>query len=222
MGFRAINDFAKHTQWLHTPAKLFANYGVVVFALLLVLGLVLNRSVDLRAVSRSALAGVGVLVAVAINQPIVHAVGEPRPFTKWPDALVLVHRSADASFPSDHSVMAGATAVGLLLSRRRLGWACVPLALLMAADRIYVGAHYPLDVIAGLAVGGIVAAGIQALAPLVAHLLHRVRLLPGGSLLLAGSAQPVLQVRPRDGHALAQDGPDTDGRPELPERPDRV
>ena len=71
--------------------------------------------------SRSLLAGAAVLLAVAINQPTVHAVNEPRPYTRLPHALVLVHRSVDASFPSDHATMAGAAAVGLLLVHRRLG-----------------------------------------------------------------------------------------------------
>ena len=160
MGFRAFNDFARHTAWLHGVAKLFANDGVVLFGLLLVAGVLLNRGVGLRALTRSLLAGAGVLVAVAVNQPLVHAVAEERPYARWPDVLVLVHRSTDPSFPSDHAVMAGATAVGLLLSRRRLGWVAVPLALLMAADRVYVGAHYPGDVLAGLALGSLVAGAV--------------------------------------------------------------
>ena len=173
MGFSTVNDFARHTAWLHGPARLFAQYGVVVFGVLLVLGLLLNRRVGLEAVARSLLAGAGVLVAVAVNQPIVHAVAERRPFQQYPHALVLVHRSTDPSFPSDHAVMAGAVAVGLLLSRRRLGLVAVPLALLMAADRVYVGAHFPVDVVAGLAVGGLVAALVQLLAKPTASLLAR-------------------------------------------------
>jgi undecaprenyl-diphosphatase len=52
--------------------------------------------------------------------------------------------------------MAGAVAVGLLLVDRRLGLLATVLALLMAFARVYVGAHYPFDVIAGLLVGGAV------------------------------------------------------------------
>jgi membrane-associated phospholipid phosphatase len=174
MGFRAVNSFAKHTAWLHGPARLFAEYGVVLFGLLLVAGLLLNRGRELRSLARSIVAGVGVLVAVAANQPIVHAVGERRPYVRWHDVLVLVHRSTDASFPSDHAVMAGAVAVGLLMSRPRLGAVAAVLALLMAADRVYVGAHYPGDVIAGLAFGGAVAALLQlVLSPTLTGVLER-------------------------------------------------
>ena len=196
MGFRAVNDFARHTAWLHGAARLFANDGVLLFGLLLVAGTLLNRSVGVRAVTRSLLAGAGVLVAVAANQPLVQLVAEKRPYVRWTDVLVLVHRSTDPSFPSDHAVMAGATAVGLLLSRRRLGWAAVPLALLMAADRVYVGAHYPGDVLAGLLFGGLVAAVVQLLAPFVSGGLEALSRGPLRSLVLAPSARPASHLKP--------------------------
>jgi undecaprenyl-diphosphatase len=191
-----VNDFARETAWLHGPARLFANDGVVLFGLLLVVGLLLNRAVSLRAVARSLLAGAGVLVAVAVNQPLVHSVAEQRPYRHWHDVLVLVHRSSDASFPSDHAVMAGAAAVGLLLSRPRLGLVAAPLALLMAADRVYVGAHYPVDVIAGLALGGAVAALVQLLAAPLTSALDRLCHGPLRPVLLSSGKESVMRVRP--------------------------
>jgi membrane-associated phospholipid phosphatase len=47
--------------------------------------------------------------------------------------------------------------VGLLFANRRLGYLAAAGALLMAATRLYVGAHWPIDVVAGLLVGGLVA-----------------------------------------------------------------
>ena len=159
--FRWTNDLARHTPWLHGAARLFANDGVVLFGLLLVVGALWARRVSLLLLVRSVLAGVGVLLAVAVNQPIVAAVNAQRPFTVYPHALVLVHRSTDPSFPSDHATMAGAVAVGLFLVNRRLGAVAAALALVMAATRVYVGAHFPLDVVAGLLLGGAVAAVVQ-------------------------------------------------------------
>lgn len=171
--FLQVNAWARHTAWLHGTAVEYANYGVVLFGLLLLMGGVLARreaSVVMKA--RALLAPVGVLLAVAANQPIVHAVNEPRPYTKLPHALLLVHRSVDASFPSDHATMAGAVAAGLMLVSWRLGVLAVVAALLMAFTRVYVGAHYPIDVLAGLGVGAVVAtvvvlAGTGPLARLV-------------------------------------------------------
>jgi undecaprenyl-diphosphatase len=54
--------------------------------------------------------------------------------------------------------MAGAVAAGLWFVSRRLGIVAAVAALLMAFTRVYTAAHYPADVAAGLALGGLVAA----------------------------------------------------------------
>jgi undecaprenyl-diphosphatase len=157
--FLTVNEWARDTPWLHGALRAYAGYGVMLFGALLVLGYVLacrRRSVHLLAASLwSALAP---LVAVALNQPIASSVNEQRPFSVFPNALLLAHRSADPSFASDHATMAGAVAVGLLLVSRRLGVVAAVAAVLMAFARVYVGAHFPVDVLAGLVLGGAVAA----------------------------------------------------------------
>ena len=162
--FLRVNDFARHTTWLHGTAVAYATYGVLLFGVLLLAGwLLARRAHGVRTMARALLAPVGVLLAVAVNQPIVHAVNEPRPFTALPHVLVLVKRSVDASFPSDHATMAGAVAAGLLLVSLRLGVVAVIAGLLMAFTRVYVGAHYPVDVLAGLAVGAIAGSAVVLL-----------------------------------------------------------
>lgn len=181
-----VNHLMLRTGWLHPLAAAYADYGVVVFAVLLLASAWLSRrSTSLEGLARSILAGVGALIAVAVNQPLVHAVSEPRPFNRVHDAVVLVHRSADASFPSDHATMAGAVAVGLLLAHRRLGLLAASLAVLMAADRVYVGAHYPVDVVAGLALGALVALAVQQCAGLGTRLVERMAQGPMRSLVVA-------------------------------------
>lgn len=152
--FHAVNRFAAHTPWLHTPARLYAEYGVVLFAGLLLWSWWRARAAgDPRRMAAALWAPVGMLIAVGLNQLIGSAVAEPRPYTVLPHTLVLVSRSTDYSFPSDHAVMAGAVAAGVLLAGRRLGVLAVAMAVLMALARVYVGAHFPLDVTAGLIVG---------------------------------------------------------------------
>lgn len=163
--FGAVNHVARLTPWLHTPAQLYAEYGVVVFAGLLLLSWFLTRrDGDIRRATAALWAPLGAVIAIGVNQLLVAAVAEPRPYTVMPDVLVLVARSTDYSFPSDHSVMAGAVTVGVLLANRRLGLVTAALAVLMAVTRVYVGAHFPLDVVAGLADGVIVALGSYAVA----------------------------------------------------------
>jgi undecaprenyl-diphosphatase len=190
--FGAVDDLARSTPWLHAPAVWFATYGVAVFAALLLLAwLGARRDGDQRRVTAALWAPVGALVAIGVNQVVAAAVAEPRPFTVVPGALVLVHRSTDPSFPSDHAVMAGAVAAGVWLVDRRLGVVTAALALVMAATRVYVGAHFPLDVAAGLALGAAVALlswGIVR--PWCERLVGQLSRTP---------ARPLVTARPADG-----------------------
>jgi len=183
--FAAVNHLSRVTPWLHTPAGLYAEYGVGLFAALLLLSWwLVRREGDLRRVSAALWAPIGALVALGVNQLLVAAVAEPRPYTVLPHALVLGSRSSDYSFPSDHAVMAGAVAAGVLLAHRRLGLVTATLALAMAFTRVYVGAHFPLDVAAGLFVGAVVAVASYLIArPLVLRLVELLAGTPVRALL---------------------------------------
>jgi membrane-associated phospholipid phosphatase len=158
--FDTINSLARDTGWLHTPMLEYANYGIALFAGLLLVGWWVARSTGNRAKMAAALwTPLGTLAALAINQPIVNGVREARPYTVLHSMLLLAHRSSDYSFPSDHAVMAGAVAGGLFLVNRRLGILAALAALLMAFARVYIGAHWPGDVGVGLALGAAVTIG---------------------------------------------------------------
>lgn len=174
--FLLINRFARRTAWLHGFMADYANYGVVLFAVLLLAGWWLARSSrDLRAMAAVIWSGLGMLLAVALNQPLVNGVAERRPYASIPHVLVLISRSSDYSFPSDHATMAGAVAAGLCFAGRRLGLLAWAAALLMAFARVYVGAHYPHDVVAGLLFGAaVVAVTWFAVRPLLIRLLTAV------------------------------------------------
>src|SRR3954462_8198126 len=164
-----VNDLARHTGWLHGAVLGYATYGLVVFAALLLAGLWLRRAATDPALAAAGWAPLAVLFAVGLNQPLVSGIAEARPYTSHPGLLVLATRSSDVSFPSDHAVMAGAAAAGLWLASRLLGAIATVAALAMAFARVYIAAHYPWDVAAGLLFGALVA--------LVGWLLLR-RLLP--------------------------------------------
>ena len=155
---RGVNDIARATPWLHPAAWIYAQLGVVLFAGLLLAGVWVARRGPARTMAAALWAPLAVLLAVGLNQPLGRAVAAPRPYTVHPDLLVLVARSSDPSFPSDHAVMAGAVAAGLVLVHRRLGLVASLAAVVMAVARVYVGAHFPSDVVAGLALGAFVSA----------------------------------------------------------------
>jgi undecaprenyl-diphosphatase len=177
--FGQVNELARSTGWLHSLVLAYASYGVVLFAVLLLVGWWVARIKGPRAMAAALWAGAGMLVAVAVNQPVVHSVNEARPYTTYRHILVLAHRSADGSFPSDHAVMAGAVAAGLWLVSRRLGVVAAVAALLMAFARVYIAAHYPHDVVAGLALGaGVVLLGWLVLAAPLTWLVNRLARTP--------------------------------------------
>ncbi|MFE9692092.1 phosphatase PAP2 family protein [Micromonospora sp. NPDC005806] len=186
--FLEINDLARATPWLHAPMVGYAKYGVVLFAVLLLAGWWTAR---LRGAGLPAAiwAPIGMLLAVAVNQPIVALVHEPRPYTTLSGILVLADRSTDPSLPSDHATMAGAIAAGLLLVSWRLGLLATAAAALMGFARVYIAAHYPFDVLAGFALGATVTllGYLVARGPITAGLdrLDRTRLRP---LLRTGGA----------------------------------
>ncbi len=188
--FDAINSFALHTPWLHGPLLAYSSFGVVLLAAILLGGWWHARTASNPAAMAAALwAPIGVLVAVGINQPIVSAVNEARPYATLPHIVVLATRSADPSFPSDHAVMAGAVIAGtFLVTRGWLAWTAVIAGGLLAFSRVYIAAHYPHDVLAGLILGAAVS--------LLGYLLLRSPLTAAVRGLERGRLRPLLTAAP--------------------------
>lgn len=87
----------------------------------------------------------------------------PRPFLSFHDITVLLTYGANDSFPSGHSAMFAALATSIFPYHRWLSLLVAFLALLIGFSRIYVGVHYPLDVLAGFCIGILVSLGIRRL-----------------------------------------------------------
>lgn len=103
-------------------------------------------------------------VAVLVNVPIRGFVERRRPFLDHEGLEVLVDGKNDYSFVSDHATLCMALAVGLFLVNRRLGVIGLVLGLLGGFIRVYMGVHYPTDVVGGLALGTAVALLLSPLA----------------------------------------------------------
>jgi undecaprenyl-diphosphatase len=76
---------------------------------------------------------------------------------KRPDHIpLLVRPLRSTSFPSGHAATAAAAACALLIVAPTFAPAWIGMAFVMAASRVYVGAHYPSDVLAGAGLGVLV------------------------------------------------------------------
>ena len=172
--FLRINEFARDTPWLHPIMIGYADYGVVVFAVLLAAGWwIARRRGDLTALAAAVWAPLGALAALAISEPLAAVIAEPRPDAMLPNIVVLAHRGSE-SFPTDSAVLAGAVAAGLVPVGSRLGAVAAVAAALMAFARVYIGADYTLDVVAGMGFGVTVSViGFWATRPILLRQLAR-------------------------------------------------
>lgn len=84
----------------------------------------------------------------------------PRPFNTMIDVrlLVPVEHISLYSFPSNHAanMFALATLTFFLYPKRRFSWALAALAVLISYSRVYVGVHYPSDVLGGAGLGAFI------------------------------------------------------------------
>jgi len=95
-----------------------------------------------------------------ICNTLKHVVGRERPCIALPDARCLEGKSGSGSFPSAHAAnWFSATLVALIYYRRSF-WFMLPLAGLVGFSRIYIGVHYPGDVLGGAIIGAGYAAAI--------------------------------------------------------------
>jgi membrane-associated phospholipid phosphatase len=154
--FHTVNGLP---DWLYSPMLLFQYLGVLAMPLVVAVGALAFR--------RWRLAAALVLVVplkLALERVVKLLVERERPGTTVPDAVLRGVHPGGLSFVSGHAIItfaiAGLLVLVLVLPRR---WAVVAfvLATLNAVARVYLGAHNPLDVVGGAAVGLAIAAALD-------------------------------------------------------------
>ncbi len=155
-----INLYMTLEHW-HGKSALFdalmiqiANDGLYLYALfLLIIWFVARRPENRLRYRETALSAViaGVL-GLLINIIISHIWFRTRPFVAL-HTTPLIHHAADASFPSDHTTGSMGLAAGAFVYDRKIGIFFGIFSLLIGFARVYVGIHYPTDVLAGWIIG---------------------------------------------------------------------
>lgn len=197
-----VNRLARQTAWLHGFARAYALWlGLALLAAVLLLVYWRARSGSTgggpRQVAATVWAGAGAAVAFGLSQPLAHLVGRARPYSVLPGVEVLVHRVTGPGLPSAYGAAGGAVAVGCLLARDRAGvLLAAVVALVLAAARVYVGAGYPGDLLAGIGFGALVAlAGYPLVVPLLERVVAAFARTPLGVLVAPGSTRSRLHHR---------------------------
>jgi undecaprenyl-diphosphatase len=136
------------------------------------------RQINQQAVFTAAISiGLTSLLVVICNQFYFRA----RPFAELPPGSVhlLFYRPTDSSFPSNLAAVLFAIAVPVFIKNKRYGIILLAIAILSSFGRVYIGIHYPLDVLGGAAfgiAGTLLAFGIMRLiSPLSKFLLRLLR-----------------------------------------------
>lgn len=104
------------------------------------------------------------LAALIDNVLLKNIIARIRPYEVVPGLQNLIEIQTDFSFPSGHTGSSFAVAVVLLVMLpKRYGIPAVILALLIGLSRLYLGVHYPTDVLAGILIGTLIAFVVVAI-----------------------------------------------------------
>ena len=127
---------------------------------------------------KTRVAGVTVLVALIFNHVMINIllkdlVARPRPYVASDEIVTLIKQLSSFSFPSGHTSTSFAAAFAVLFmeKKRRYAIPAMIIAAMIGFSRMYVGVHYPGDILGGIVIGILSAFAASAIVKLV-----RVRL----------------------------------------------
>lgn len=147
--FLRIYSTTATPEWEASIASCIADYLIYLVPLLLAVMWLWGGEAQRRLAARACLVA---MLGVGINQLIGIVWQHPRPFMIRLGHTSLTH-SPDSSFPSDHATVFVGIALTLLLGGARLaGGLTLAAGLLVAWARVFVGIHFPLDMIDATAV----------------------------------------------------------------------
>lgn len=145
--FRLINNLAHKNMLLDKTMLFFSQYVPYMFMAVTIIVFVLGikqKKCEYREIAFSTV--VITVINLMINLIIRSIFHVDRPFVHNEVNLLLPHDSA-SSFPSNHATGTMSIALGLGKYNRILGIIMTILSIIVGFSRVYVGDHYPMDVI---------------------------------------------------------------------------
>lgn len=184
--FELINATPKPEAWQMVLALGFAKWLIYVLPVGMALAWIKRDSVARRELIEMALA---TLIALGVGQIVVHLWPQPRPFALHLGTQLLEHID-DPGLPSDHVTVFWSLAWSALVTRRFSVWGFPLLAAGLAVgwSRVFLGVHFPYDILAAMPVALLGALGARAV---------RAATMPAVARILFAYERLALAVRSR-------------------------
>ncbi len=165
--FLYLNNFAFLFPWLDTAIIFCAIYLGNILIIGSILFLLFHHdhkyvdSTKIRSVFRQrlkeiALVFLSAILAWALTKGLKELFSSPRPFISIEELKLLFQYGGHDSFPSGHATFFSALAVSLYRYHRGIGIIFIVGALVIGTARVMAGIHYPIDILVGYILGGIV------------------------------------------------------------------
>lgn len=153
--FRMFNDLGKEIIFLNPIMIFFAKY----MKYFLLFGIIMywftrkreNRIMIISSMFAFVIAEVFGAIAGAIHS-------NNQPFAELSNVNQLIGHAIDNSFPSDHAIEFFSICITFLLFKKNLRYVWLAIAILVSISRVWVGVHYPADILVGAILGIIGAA----------------------------------------------------------------
>ena len=148
--FLRINADLQTPHWKINAAAFVADYLIYLIPLLVIALWCWGKGLHRNWAVKACLVA---LAALGMNQIIIALWPHPRPFMAGVGHSFMAH-APDASFPSDHATVFAAIGLTLVFGSLRsvIGWNVLALGMIVAWVRIFLGVHFPLDMVGAVAV----------------------------------------------------------------------
>lgn len=144
--FRTINDFGKEYTYLNNFFIFMAEYMVFVLAFIALIFWFTRREENRMMIIS---ATISFILAEMMGKIAGTLHSNNQPFAELSNVNKLIEKAVDNSFPSDHTILFFAFCMTFFMYQKRWRYIWIMLALVVGISRIWVGVHYPADVIVG-------------------------------------------------------------------------
>jgi undecaprenyl-diphosphatase len=145
--FHLIHNLAGKNSFVDSIMAFISEWGLV----LLIAGII--ALIFFSSTKKYGIYGVvSLAIGLLLNRVLKILIDRPRPFVTH-DIEILIPKEASPSFPSDQALIAGIFLATFWLVKTKIRWLAVLAASLLIISRVYVGHHYPSDVIIGSLLG---------------------------------------------------------------------